>query len=44
MALREIAAGLVDRSILHAKEEEPEDDVALDINLGMGLGNLDNAF
>jgi DNA-directed RNA polymerase subunit omega len=44
MALREIAAGLVDRTILHAKEEEPEDDVALDINLGMGLGNLDNAF
>ncbi|HEX5278035.1 MAG TPA: DNA-directed RNA polymerase subunit omega [Fluviicoccus sp.] len=44
MALREIAAGLVDRSILHAKEEEPEDDVSLDINLGMGLGSLDNAF
>ncbi len=42
MALREIAAGLVDRSILHVKEEEPVDDVTLDINLGLGLG-MDNA-
>lgn len=40
MALREIAAGLVDRSILHVKEEEPVDDVAMDINLGLGLGGL----
>jgi len=38
MALREIAAGLVDRSILHTKDEDPVDDVALDISLGMGLG------
>ena len=38
MALREIAAGLVDRSILHAKDEDPVDDIALDISLGMGLG------
>ena len=38
MALREIAAGLVDRSILNTKDEDPVDDVALDISLGMGLG------
>ena len=44
MALREIAAGLVDRSILHVKEEEPVDDVTLDINLGLGLGMDSPAF
>lgn len=44
MALREIAAGLVDRSILQVKEEEPVDDVTLDINLGLGLGMDSPAF
>ncbi len=44
MALREIAAGLVDRSILQVKEEEPVDEVTLDINLGLGLGMDSPAF
>ena len=44
MALREIAAGLVDRSILHVKEEEPVDNITLDINLGLGLGMDSPAF